>query len=235
MKRFFANLKIKNLILCFALSLGFTVWLYWPLYQRIDLENSISKQEIERISLPINEEISRILEDRGVYFPFSTHQLCLLNRNRVYLVHADSPLFRTQDVSRAENIQETQAGAMAIWLYYSNTRKPDDLYKKVRQNLLPCLALNNEHLKNFASSTIEYRHIGLREVAEIDFENQGKILMTRDVAKSEIDTNHSWVALIAIPFNFILTFVTALISLVLLFGALSWLRKNPTEKLRMIE
>jgi len=123
MKRFFIKL-----IVSFFLAMCLTIIIYWPIYQRIELNDSSSdiSTEMKRLDLPIGQELKEVIINNSP-IPLNRHQLCLKNDNRVYLIHTDSDytgfLFKTNDISQQEDMRETEIGAMAIEIYYKDGLK----------------------------------------------------------------------------------------------------------------
>lgn len=220
-------------LIAFCLALVFTILLYWPLYQKILLNNSNSNinTEINKLNLPISEEIKEIL-DRKIDLPIDRHQLCLKNNNRFYLVHVDSyidgmPYFLTNDVSQTEYALKNKAGAMTIDLYYNNGLSKDEHYREIGQPK-KCKKLNTEKLENYASSTIEYHHVGLPSLREeIDLGDQGRIVIIRDiVGGSYVDVANSS-AYISARWNFFLMTLGTLYSIIqsVIIG-INWILKR---------
>jgi hypothetical protein len=189
---------LLNFVISLILALCITVYLYRPVYQNIKLGDSISdiNTEIKGLNLPIKEELREIL-NMFLKLPFSRFQLCLKNDNRVYLIHSDSDkvfLFKTDDVSQLEDIKKIKIGAMDIELYYQEGFKKDEIYREIGQQK-SCLVLDEKKLPYYASSTVSYHHISLGQTNECNLENLGKLLITRNVGNSYIDTSKSTISI----------------------------------------
>ena len=198
-----------------SLALGLTVFLYWPIYQKISLTNSESNidDKVKKLDLLLGDEIKEIL-DRKIDLPPNRHELCLENKNRVYLVHADSNtpgipfLFVTGDISREGYALENKAGAMAIYLYYQNNLSGDENYGEIGQPK-KCIVLDTAKLRGYASSTVVYHHIGLNRMEEFDLGGQGTLRILRSiVGGSLVDTVNSSAYIIARWKFFLLTLGT---------------------------
>lgn len=212
----------------FLIALGLTVFLYWPVYQRILLTNSKSDidTEINRLDLPLGDDIKEIL-DRKIDLPPNRHELCLLNRNQIHLIHADSSsgpyTFYTDDISQSDIAKSNNVGAMAIKINYDNGQASDEIYRNATAEKL-CLTLQTSKLRNYASSTIEYHHFGFGMLEEFDLGEKGKIQISRPVVgASLINTQQSSVFIIA-RWKFFLLTLGVLFTLVLL--VVNWILKR---------
>lgn len=221
--------RLKLLIAC-LLALILTIFLYWPLYQKIPLDNSKSSinTEISTLSLPLGEDIREIL-DRKIDLPNDRHELCLKNENKVYLLHADSNtpgvpfIFATDDIARQDYGKQNNIGAMAIDLYYNNSLSKNDYYREVGQPRL-CVKLDTNKLQDYASSTIVYRHVGLNRLEELDLGTQGKLRIMRSiVGGSFIDTSNSSAYIIA---RWQFFFITLVVLFTVLLAFINWLLKK---------
>lgn len=199
----------------FFLALGLTVFMYWPVYQKISLSNQTSNidQEVSRLDLPLGEDIKEIL-DRSIQLPQNRHKLCLKNRNGFHFIHADSNspgvpfLFYTNDLNQNEFGKVNKLGAMAVNLYYRDNSAKDLLYREFGQPR-ECLTLEATKLKNYSSSTIEYSYVGLNQQAELDLGDQGRLAIFRSLVGGYfIDTSKSSVYIVARWEFFLLTLIT---------------------------
>ncbi|MEK7125510.1 MAG: hypothetical protein AAB880_01200 [Patescibacteria group bacterium] len=179
------------------------------------------------MELPLKEEIKEIL-DRKIDLPRDRHELCLENKNRFHLLHADSDIkggliFYTNDLAQSNYGKENNLGAMAIKLFYNNNLLADDNYEKVG-DLKKCIKLETAKLQNYASSTIEYGTISVNRLEELDLGEQGKFTIGRRVVGGHyIDTADSSAYISARLKFFLITLVT-------LFGFFSlfvnWISKH---------
>lgn len=216
-------------VIVFSLSLGITVFLYWPLYQKILLSNPRSNidKEVNKIVLPLSDEVKEIL-DRKIDLPLNRHELCLKNQNGFHFIHSDSNIsgapfiFYTDDLNRQDYGKKVKLGAMAINLYYKNNLLKDEDYREFGQPK-KCIILDAEKLKNYASSTIEYSYAGLNKLFEIDLGALGKLSCESPIVGGYfIDTTESSAYIIA-RWNF---FLLTLGALILFFCAIiNWLLK----------
>jgi len=209
----------------FLLALGLTVFLYWPIYQKIPLINQTSNidQEVNRLDLPLGEDIREIL-DRSIQLPSNRHELCLRNANGFHFIHADSNSpgitfsFYTNDLNQNDFGKTNKLGAMGINIYYQDNSSGVLLYREFDQPK-KCMILETAKLKNYASSTIEYSYAGLNMQAELDLGERGKLVVFRSVVGGYfIDTSRSSAYITARWEFFLLT-------LVILFGILLTIMK----------
>lgn len=213
------------------LAVGLTVFLYWPLYQKIPLTNSKSDigKELNELDLPLNEDIQEIL-DRKIDLPRDRHELCLENRNRVYLLHADSNTkgvpftFHTDDISQHDISKGNSVGAMAMHIYYQNDLPSDEIYRNLGQTKGYCLKLEASKIARYASSTIEYRHIGFDRWEGYDLGEQGKIAILRPIVSSSIVDTTLTSAYIIARWKFFLITLGVLFAIFLTF--INWLLKK---------
>src|SRR3989344_8244201 len=124
-------MKIFLLIfVSFLLASILSIRVYNPIYQPLPLNDSISdiSTEIKKLDFPLGEVVQEIMGS-FIHLPTNRHQLCLLNHNRVYLIHSDSHStgyeFRTNDISQREDGRKMEAGAMTIEMYYSGGLEKD--------------------------------------------------------------------------------------------------------------
>ena len=212
------NESLQKLILCFFLVLGLTIFFYWPMQQQIELNDSVSdiSTEIKSLSLPIGNELREVL-DRAINLPADMYQICLENNNRIYLVHTDNSLFRTPDVSQSKDMREAHVGAMAFERDYLNGLEKEEIYREVGQPKL-CRPLIKDKLEQYASSTVLYHHIRLGTKTELDLGDVGKILITRVIGNSYIDTSASSIVIVPRWYLFWLVVVTLTVLLYIPFG-----------------
>ncbi len=195
---------IIRLFLSLALSSILTIFLYWPVFEKIPLDNSqseISSTTIKnlvssQIKIDTKNMLSNFLQKEiGYAIPIDTHQLCLLNKNKVYLEHSDSQIigikFYSGDITKLNNFKDEGVGAMSIDLYYDGQQK-DENYRDIMQPQ-QCIILDEQKLKDYASSTISYHHIGTLEfVDNLDLKGKGKLVVIRQIISgSFIDTSLS--------------------------------------------
>lgn len=179
--------------------------LFWPIYKPIDLvsSESVKEEDVKVLSIPVDEDLLGIL---GIHLPGERHRLCLVNKNRVFLVHNDNyPLFKTPDLSRSSYVKESQIGAMAVELYFNDGTK-DDIYREIGEPR-KCIKLGSRKLQNLASSSVLYRHVSLKENAEIDLGDATSVIIGRLIARSLIDTSDSSATIMADPKYFFLSLV----------------------------
>ena len=210
---------LKRFLIYIFPPLFLTALIYWPLYKKINFDDSESNvdYEIKKVEIPIPEEILGFLN-----VPINRKQLCLINRNGVYLIHTDNDLFTTPDISRTQEAKERNAGAMAIQLYYSDGQEKFENYKRVGE--WGCQTLENKRRQHFASSTILYSHMSVLNTSELDLGEFGKIVLGRTVGNSFVDTRRSW-AFIVPRWHFLLVSVA-----LFLYGWYQFLDSNIPRK-----
>ena len=203
---------LLKLATAFLFAFGLTVFLYWPIYQKIPLGNQTVNidQEVSRLDLSLNEDIKEIL-DRSIQLPPDRHELCLKNKNGFHFIHADSNspgapfLFYTDDLNQDDFGKVNKLGAMGINFYYQDNSSEVLLYREFGQPR-ECSTLGTSKLKNYASSTIEYSYMGLNRLEEFDLEGQGKLVILRSIVGGYfIDTSKSSVYIVARWEFFLLT------------------------------
>ena len=199
MKKYLLKLTIS-----FLLALGLTVFLYFPIYQKVSLSNQTSStdQEISKLDLPLGEDIREILGGY-IQLPLDRHKLCLKNNNGFQFIHADSyspgiPFyFYTDNLNQHDFGKTNKLGAMAIRFYYKDNSSEILLYSGAGDPKT-CLKLEIAKLKKYASSTIEYSYIGLKRLEKIDTGGQGKLAILRSIVRGYfIDTSKSSVIIVA--------------------------------------
>lgn len=197
-------------LIYFLIPILIVIILYWPVYQKIEIKNFESKNEdtIKSLDLKINTEYLKFFSGYVPEGPL--HEFCFKNNNKVYLIHADSHepyIFTTGDISQIPEIKEKNVGAMDITLYYSNNSS-DKFFRNINEN--NCEDINIKNLYNIASSTIEYKYVGINSISQIDLEDK-KFLLGRIIGNSFIDTRLSK-AYIKVKFSyFFLTIIFTLI------------------------
>jgi len=203
---------IIKTIVSFFIAVILTIIIYWPPYQRINLNDPTSEmgvEEIKRLNLPVGKELRDVIVN-NFPIPLNRHQLCLKNNNSVYLIHVDSYdsgfLFKTNDISKREDIIETEIGAMAIEIYYQDELEKDSIYRKIGQPIA-CVPLKIEKIEYYASSTVFYHFIQLSRTDEFNLENLSTLQITRNVADYHIDTSKSSVIIIPKHYWFLFTLV----------------------------
>lgn len=202
--------------MAFLLSLGIAVFLYWPIYQKIPLDN-LKQENQNNIDIKINRDFplgERIegMVSRTFGVPLdSRHELCLKNRNKFYFFHSDSRTpevpfdFYTNDLNQQEYGRKNKLGAMAISLYFQNGFEKDEIYREFGQPI-KCIKLEIDKLENYASSTIEYSFVFINRLQGFDIQKQEKLIMSRPIIKGYfIDTTDSWAFIIARWDYFVLT------------------------------
>jgi hypothetical protein len=213
MKKIFSKKGV--IVLSLVLALFSTLYLYWPIWQKITLNNTESNQNdnvIKGLELPdflIKSDDIRNELNKKINLPFNRYELCLENKNRVYLKHSDSYKtginFQTEDMGQDKLFKESKIGAMAINLYYDGL-PTDTNYREIGQPKL-CITLNDKKLQHYASSTIQYHHVGLDLSDEFDLKEKGKVTIIRSIiGGSFIDTSQSSASIRAQWPNFIWTF-----------------------------
>jgi hypothetical protein len=229
-------MKKSNVIISTLLALLFTVYLYWPLYQRLPIANYEADfyTQIQNIDFPIGDEIAEVLNRLNI-LPFDRHQLCLENNNQARLLHADSgitepPLvFFTEDISKIDLFKENRIGAMAITLHYNNDLTDDPVYREIGQPK-KCIILKAEKLRGYASSTIVYKGLGLSVTEELDLGEAGKFKVPRDVVKSTlIDTKNS-IATIVPRWHLLILTLSTLFGIV--YGSIDWVLPKIIERVK---
>lgn len=222
------NSQKSKLIISFSLALCLTIWLYWPLYQKIQLSNAKTNidDEVSRLDLPIGEEIKEIL-DRKIDLPKDRYELCLKNNNKFYLIHADSDssgvpfYFYTNDLNKQDFGRKNNLGAMAINLYYNDNQSNDKIYREVGQSR-DCIVLKDDKLRNYASSTIEYRYVSMGKLEELDLGEKGKFTLLRSlVGGYYVDTKDSSTYIIARWKFFLITTGTLWLVLFIILNQIS--------------
>jgi len=131
---------LLKLATAFLFAFGLTVFLYWPIYQKIPLGNQTVNidQEVSRLDLSLNEDIKEIL-DRSIQLPPDRHELCLKNKNGFHFIHADSNspgapfLFYTDDLNQDDFGKVNKLGAMGINFYYQDNSSEVLLYRELGQ------------------------------------------------------------------------------------------------------
>lgn len=228
------KMKVLKFLLSFFPALGLTVFLYWPIYQNVPLDDLTSNldQEVRALDLPLEKDIKEIL-NRSIQLPQNRHELCLKNENGFYFIHTDSnspgiPFnFFTNDLNQDNFGKTHKLGAMGITFYYQDNSKENMNYREFGWPK-KCIVLETSKLKNyFASSTIEYSYMGLNRLEEFDLGEQGKLRIGRPIARGYfIDTSKSSVYIIARWKFFILTFI-ALFGII--FGVIKLLTKKSSK------
>ena len=212
-----------------VLALAVTIFLYWPIYQKIQLNDQSSNvdQEVRRLNLPLGEDIKEIL-DRGIQLPLDRHEICLENRNRFHFFHSDSNslgvpfMFYTNDLNQNNFGKINKLAAMGITFYYQDYTSENLLYREFGSSK-ECNRLEIEKLNKYASSTIEYSYVGLNRLEELDLGENGKLAILRSIVGGYfIDTSKSSLLIVARWEFFLLTFV---ILLGLFFTAIKYISK----------
>lgn len=203
------------IIISIILSLGTTITLYWPLPQRVTLSNQKSNvdREVENVKLDIDADIKEIVS--GLFrIPLDRHEICLWNRNGFHFIHSDSSIpdvplpFYTNDLNQIEYGQKYQLGAMAVRFYYLNQPAEPILYREFGSSI-QCETLEYSKLKNYASSTIEYRYAGLETFQELDLGKNGKVGIIRPIVGGYfINTQKTYLIITPRWKFFLFTFVT---------------------------
>jgi hypothetical protein len=226
--------KLLNLVTASFLALGLTVLLYWPIYQKVHLENLSPNidREVSKLDLPLEEDIREILGN-SLQVPVNRHELCLKNRNGFHFIHADSNssgvpfLFYTQNLNLHEYGRKNKLGAMGINFYYHNSLPEVMLYREFDWPR-DCKTLDMRKLETFASSTIEYSYVGLNRLEELDLGEKGKLTINRLIVGGYyIDTSKSSVYII-VRWKFFL--VTFLLLFLLINKALPWIVERTNRK-----
>lgn len=200
------------------MAIAITAYLYWPIYRTVRLNdvNSNIDSEVSRLDLPINEEIKEIL-DRKIDLPRNRHELCLKNMNGFHFIHADSNTlgvpfhFYTNDLNLEDFGHKNKLGAMAIYLFFQDGLLRDEIYSEFGQPR-KCIILDNQKLKRFASSTVEYSFIGLNRLEELPVGSGEKLWLQRPIVGGySVDTTKSSLYIVA-RWNFlVLTFIALLV------------------------
>lgn len=202
-------------VIALFLALGLTVFMYWPVYQKILLSNQTSNidKEVSRLDLQLKEDIKEIL-DRSIQLPPNRHELCLKNRNGFHFIHADSNssgvpfIFYTNDLNQNEFGKVNKLGAMAVNLYYEDNFPKDSLYREFGYPR-ECITLEATKLKNYSSSTVEYSYVDLNKQTDLDLGDQGRLAVFRSIVGGySIDTSKSSIYIVARWEFFLLTFIT---------------------------
>lgn len=205
---------ILKLIITFIPALAITVFLYWPVYQRVPLTNRTLNlnAEVNKLKLDIDEDIKEILVN-SIQLPFARHELCLKNRNGFHFIHADSNMsgvpffFYTDDLNQNDYGRKYQLGAMAISFYYTDGTSDSLLYREFKAPI-KCETLSLSQLNKYASSTIEYRYANLDTFNELDIGDKGKITMVRPIVGGFfIDSSKTFLIIIARWKFFVITFL----------------------------
>ncbi|OHA83530.1 MAG: hypothetical protein A2937_00270 [Candidatus Yonathbacteria bacterium RIFCSPLOWO2_01_FULL_47_33b] len=208
------NSKSLIILISATLALVLTTFLYWPVYQRFPLDGfSIGiDQEINKIDLPIGEDIKEILNG-SLYLPFNKHEMCLVNKNSFRFFHADSNspgvpfTFYTDDLNKSDFGKSNKLGSMAVRLYYQNGLSVDEIYREFNSPQ-KCFQLETKKLKEYASSTIEYSYLGLARMEELNLDGGRKISVVRNlVGGYAIDTSSSSIYIRARLVFFLATFL----------------------------
>jgi hypothetical protein len=206
----------KNSVILTSLILAFIItgFLYWPLYQKIPLNNSNFgvNQEVSKIELPLGDDLKEILNG-NLGLPLNRHELCLVNRNGFRFFHADSNspgvpfTFYTDDLNKSDFGKNNKLGSMAIHLYYHNGLLEDQVYRELNSPKY-CLQLETKKLREYASSTIEYRYLGLARLEELNLGEKKKVSIIRNIVGGYfIDTSNSSAYIIFRWKFFLVTFV----------------------------
>jgi hypothetical protein len=201
MKKIKLNKKIKYFSII-IISLLITIFLYWPIYQKIKIQDSETK-ETTNIKILDLSKIEKYLPFLNINLPPIRHKFCFKNNNKVYLIHTDSKkpyIFRTDNVAQEKEIKENNVGAMEIAFRY-NDFSSDEFYRKIGDN--ECKDFDVKKLRNLASSTIEYNHMHVSNISELDLKNGEKLVLGRILGNSFIDTKSSY-AIIIVKIDFFL-------------------------------
>ena|SRR3989344_6759353 len=219
---------LVRVIIALILAALLTVYLYWPVYQRVQIGGFTNvDSEIGNLSdLPLGPELREIL-DRKIELPIDRHRICLKNRNGFHFIHADSNtdvvpfVFYTDDLNKTEYGKKNSLGAMSLKLHYTGSAT-DEIYRKYGDPV-GCIDLVTERMRTYASSTVEYGFVGLAQIQSLDVEGRPSLMLLRSIVGGYyIDTSRTSIYVAARWESLLMTFGSLFVIFYWIAGRAFW-------------